>query len=224
MNHRLWTLLFIPFVLGAAESYAIAAKKSPQHRASRSLARIVPPRPYELSSATGGSAARSPDGKYSFQVVGDDREEQFAVVRQRGVKRPIARIDLSQAHNLEVRFVGGHNLLAAWSAGTYCGVAVLYSPRGEKLASLDFGGNEVSPDGTLAVSFAAFNKPGRVPDAADVIDLRSGKKLVSSKQAGIWNTCGARWENRRVTLVPCDALTQPVVLALPSPGAHARKK
>jgi hypothetical protein len=224
MRHRLWTLLFIPFVLGAAESHAIAAKKSPPRRASGSLARVVPPRPYELSFAAGEAAARSPDGKYSFQVVGDDRKKQFVLVRQRGVKRPIARIDLSQAHNLVVRFVGGHNLLAAWSAGTYCDGADLYSPRGEKLASFGLGGNEVSPDGTLAVNFAAFDEPGRIPDVADVIDLRSGKKLVSSKQAGIWNTCGARWENRRVTLVPCDAQTQPVVLALPSPGARARKK
>ncbi len=223
MNHRLWTLLFVPLVFGVAESHAIAARKTPPHRANKSLARLAPPRPHELFFGVGERAGRSPDGKYSFQLVGDDEKEQFALVRQRGVRRPIARIDLSRTHNLVVRFVGSHNLLASWGCGTYCEVTILYSPRGQQLAQFGLGTHEVSSKGTFAINFNAFSKPGYVADAAEVIDLRTGKKLVSSKQSGIWNTCGARWEYERVTLTPCDTRTQPVILALPSHVTGATK-
>jgi hypothetical protein len=223
VKHRLLALLLVPLALGAAESHAVAGKRPPRRGRKTTTAALAPPRPHELFFGGGDDAGRSPDGAYSFRLDISPREEvSRIVVWRRGVKRPIARIDPNpggQAHNLSVRFVGGDNLLASWGCGTYCEVTVLFNPRGTKLAS--FGAHEVSPTGGLAVSFEAFDVPGCVSDSADVIDLRTGQKLRHSGKPGIWNTCGARWERRQVTLMPCDARTRPVVLPLPP---RARKK
>lgn len=81
---------------------------------------LAPLRPHELNFDVGESSGRSPDGRYSF-VLDNPRGDQFRiVVRSRGIKQPIASMDFGAAHNLVVRFVDGHNLLASWSCGTYC--------------------------------------------------------------------------------------------------------
>jgi len=183
------------------------------------LAGSVPtPRSHELFGfyEVGEAAGRSQDGMYSFQLDASTGEEQVRiVVRQRARKQPLARIDPNPGggtRNLVVRFVGEHNLLVSWSCGTYCAPSVLFSPTGQEIAS--FGIHALSPNAAFAVSFNAFSDPfGNGDDEVSVIDLHTGT-MTTSKHAGAWNTCKARWQRKRVTLLPCDSRTQPVLLPL----------
>jgi len=179
---------------------------------------VAPSRSHELFGfyEVGEAAGRSQDGMYSFRLDASAGEEQVRiVVRQRGREQPLARINPNRGgatRNIVVRFVGEHNLLASWSCGTYCALAALFSPTGQKIAS--FGIHELSPNAALAVSYNAFSDPfGSGDDEVSVIDLRTGT-MSASKHAGAWNTCKARWQRERVTLLPCDARTQPVLLPL----------
>src|SRR4051812_16342189 len=94
MKHRLWALLVFPLAFGAAEPHASAGKKPPSLAGAKASAQLAPPRPHELFFGVGERAGRSVEGKYSFHLDTSAGEEKSRiVVRQRGVKRPIARID-----------------------------------------------------------------------------------------------------------------------------------
>ncbi len=116
-------------------------------------------------------------GDLTVEVEGRFTETTRIVVRQRS--RLLARIDPNPgggvgAGSFSVGFTAGNNVLATWSCGTYCTVAVLFTSNGRQLAS--FGIHEGSPSRELAVAFPAFDASG-LCDVVEVIDLRTGRAV-----------------------------------------------
>jgi len=116
-------------------------------------------------------------GDLVLEVEGRFTETTRIVVRQRS--RLLARIDPNPgggvgAGSFSVGFTAGNNVLATWSCGTYCTVAVLFTSNGRQLAS--FGIHEGSPSRELAVAFPAFDASG-LCDVVEVIDLRTGRAV-----------------------------------------------
>lgn len=168
-----------------------------------------------------GLVGDSADGRFSFEVDESAGEEHpRIVVRERGRKAAIAQIDPAPGgatRNLTVRFVAGNNLLATWSCGTSCEVGGLHRPRGQSLASFSARILDLSPARNFAVIFdgtAGMPFPG---GSVDLLDMRTGRLVSTSKQPDIWNVCNVVWEPKRVTLLPCDARTQAIRLFVPPP-------
>jgi len=116
-------------------------------------------------------------GDLTVEVEGRFTETTRIVVRQRS--RLLSRIDPNPgggvgAGSFSVGFTAGNNVLATWSCGTYCTVAVLFTSNGRQLAS--FGIHEGSPSRELAVAFPAFDASG-LCDVVEVIDLRTGRAV-----------------------------------------------
>jgi hypothetical protein len=165
--------------------------------------------------------ATSPSGRYSFTVEEPAAGDHRLIVRERGVTKPVAHIDMPGTRNLEASFVGGDNVLAQWSCGSPCASASLFSPTGGQLAEVVIGGAfDVSPNGSFAVGYDASVVSPFEKGKAAVVDLRTGETL-RTQQPDIWNVCSVHWGRARVTLSPCDGRTKPI--RLPLPGVARRR-
>lgn len=155
--------------------------------------------------------SRSPSGHYRLEV---DRDYSGAA------STALRVVDLRTGHvtaidpnpggiappNMRARFTAGDNVLASWGCGTYCTVAVLFSPSGAQIAS--FGAYDVSPDGARAITFDPFDSPSFADGEVQIVDLRTGAIVQTESNVPEWNVCSVRWAPGHATLVACDTRTR----------------
>lgn len=113
--------------------------------------------------------------------------------------------------SIQIQFVVDDNLIISWGCGTYCQSATLFSPDGKLLTQLAI--HSVSPNFELAVTFASTAGDRNVR----LVDLRTGRNLLSKPVPEKWSACSAIWTSAHVKLQPCDEDVQPSFLSLSIP-------
>lgn len=115
--------------------------------------------------------------------------------------------------SIQIKFVANDNFIISWGCGTYCQSAPLFSPEGNLLTKL--GMHSVSPNLELAATLSLIAGDNNV----HLIDLSTGKKLVSQYVCRRWSACSAKWTSADVELKSCNEDMQPNHLVLQLPGS-----
>lgn len=158
-------------------------------------------------ASTSGLAAQT--RSLSIRHTTLDPIERFTVVE---AGRIVTTIEVEAVgRTIDAELVAGTNVLLSWGCGTYCTTSVLYDANGRSLGT--FGLLDVSPDHSLAASYAAFDAP--LEGGVEIISLRTGLVLVSRPDVPAWNTCRVEWSADRVRFQRCTRATRSFSLALP---------
>jgi hypothetical protein len=162
----------------------------------------------------------SPDGQYSA-IPFELNDERLGITRHILLKNTKQMRSILIDPNpggivsasVQMQFVANDNLIVSWGCGTFCQMASLFSLDGNLLTKLYM--HSVSPNLRTAATFAFINKDKNIR----LIDLRTGKTLLSQQVGRHWHACSAKWTAFHVELKSCVENMQPDYLLLKIPNS-----